>query len=96
MSLVVDARRPWPGSMPTRPGRRFARCSTAWPKGAIVPSLWRLEVANGLTVAVRRQHIDAEFRRAALADLALWDIAVDQHTDARAWGDTFASPTNSG
>ena len=58
-------------------------------EGAVVPSLWRLEVANGLTVAVRRRRIDPEFRQAALADLALWDITVDQHTDARAWGETL-------
>ena len=30
--------------------------------------LWRLEVANSLTVAVRRGRIDANFRRAALAE----------------------------
>ena len=34
-------------------------------EGAIVPALWRLEVANSLTVAVRRERIDVEFRRAA-------------------------------
>lgn len=45
--------------------------------GAIVPALWRLEIANSLTVAVRRGRIDAEFRRAALADLALLDITTD-------------------
>jgi predicted nucleic acid-binding protein len=33
-------------------------------EGAIVPALWRLEVANSLTVAVRRSRIDVEFRRA--------------------------------
>ena len=38
--------------------------------GAVVPTLWRLEVANSLTVAVRRKRIDAEFRRSVLADLA--------------------------
>ena len=54
--------------------------------GATVPSLWRLEVANSLTVAVRRRRIDLEFRRAALADLALLDITADQHTDGQAWG----------
>jgi predicted nucleic acid-binding protein len=58
-------------------------------EGAVVPSLWRLEVANGLTVAVRRQRIDPGFRQAALADLGLLDITVDQHTDARAWGETL-------
>jgi predicted nucleic acid-binding protein len=57
--------------------------------GAVVPSLWRLEVANSLTGAMRRGLIDAEFRRAALADLAFLDIAVDPHTDANAWAATL-------
>jgi predicted nucleic acid-binding protein len=53
-------------------------------EGAVVPSLWRLEVANSLTVAVRRGRIDADFRRASLADLALLDITTDQNTDFHA------------
>ena len=57
--------------------------------GAIVPALWRLEVANSLTVAVRRRRIDADFRRAALADLALLDITTDPYTDSFAWGETL-------
>ena len=57
--------------------------------GAVVPDLWRLEVANSLTVAVRRNRIDAEFRRAALADLALLDIRADQQTDSHAWSETL-------
>jgi predicted nucleic acid-binding protein len=57
--------------------------------GAAVPALWRLEVGNSLTVAVRRGRIDADFRRAALADLALLDITTDQHTDVHAWGETL-------
>ena len=57
--------------------------------GAVVPQLWHLEVANSLTVAVRRGRIDAEFRRAALADLVFLDITTDQQTDAHAWGETL-------
>jgi predicted nucleic acid-binding protein len=57
--------------------------------GAVVPALWRPEVANSLTVAVRRHRIDMEFRRAALADLALLDIATDHQTDTQAWGETL-------
>ena len=57
--------------------------------GALVPALWRLEVANSLTMAVRRRRIDPDFRRAALADLALLDITTDQQTDAFAWTDTL-------
>jgi len=58
-------------------------------RGAFVPSLWRLEVANSLTGAMRRGRIDAEFRRAALADLACLDITVDADTDSNAWGATL-------
>jgi predicted nucleic acid-binding protein len=57
--------------------------------GALVPALWRLEVANSLTVAVRRGRIDVPFRNAALADLALLDIAIDPHTDAHSWTTTL-------
>ena len=57
--------------------------------GAVVPALWRLEVANSLTVAVRRGRIDAEFRHAALTDLALLDITTDPYTDAYAWAATL-------
>ena len=56
--------------------------------GAVGPNLWRLEVANSLTVAVHRGRIDADLRRGALADLALLDIVVDAHTDIHAWGKT--------
>lgn len=54
--------------------------------GAVVPALWRLEVANSLTVAIRRGRVDVDFRRAALSDLALLDITIDQQTDSQAWG----------
>jgi predicted nucleic acid-binding protein len=57
--------------------------------GAVVPALWRLEIANSLTVAVRRGRVDVAFRDAALADLALLDIATDPHTDAYSWTTTL-------
>ena len=57
--------------------------------GAYVPALWRLEVANSLTAAVRRGRIDVAFRNAALADLALLDITTDPHTDAYGWTTTL-------
>jgi precorrin-6B methylase 2 len=56
--------------------------------GALVPALWRLEVANILTMAVRKRRIDPDFRRAGLADLALLEISTDQLTDSYAWTDT--------
>jgi predicted nucleic acid-binding protein len=57
--------------------------------GALVPALWRLDVANSLTVAVRRGRIDVEFRNAALADLALLDITTDPQTEAYGWTTTL-------
>jgi len=53
--------------------------------GVVVPSLWRLEVASGLSLAVRRGRITAAFRSAALADLAFAPIAIDAETDLHAW-----------
>jgi predicted nucleic acid-binding protein len=58
--------------------------------GAIVPDLWRLEIANTLTCALRRGLIDVMFRSKALADLAVYDITVDGETDQNAWFETLA------
>lgn len=53
--------------------------------GAIVPRLWHLEIANSLTVAVRRQRISAVERAVAMSDLAELDITVDDETEQHAW-----------
>lgn len=58
-------------------------------EGALVPALWRLEVANALTIAVRRGRIALDYRDAALRDLALLDIATDPQTEANAWSSTL-------
>lgn len=57
--------------------------------GAFVPALWRLEVANGLQVSVRRRRLDVAFRDNALAQLARMPITVDADTDTYAWGATL-------
>ena len=57
--------------------------------GAVVPAIWRLEVANSLTVAVRRRRIDVGLRNAALIDLAMLDITTDPRTDAYGWTTTL-------
>ena len=57
--------------------------------GATVPSLWRLEVANALLMAVRRGRIDTEFRDASLRDLAALSIVIDSETDHQAWSTTL-------
>ena len=53
--------------------------------GAVAPSLWRLEVANGLQMAIRRKRIDKEFRDRALRHLMLLPITVDTDTDKYVW-----------
>ena len=58
-------------------------------EGAVVPSLWRLEIANGLQMALRRKRINAGFRDNALAELAALAIAVDGETDTHAWSATL-------
>ena len=90
MSLVLDssATLAWIYSDETTDSIR-ALFDQVVDEGAIVPTLWKLEVANSLTVAVRRRRIDVEFRRAALADLAHLDISTDEHTNGHAWNDTL-------
>jgi predicted nucleic acid-binding protein len=58
-------------------------------EGAFVPSLWRLEVANGFLSALRRQRIDVAFRDASLADLEMLPITTDENTAAYAWSATL-------
>lgn len=57
--------------------------------GATVPSLWRLEVANGLLTALRRKRIDAAYRDTALERLGRMAIVIDADTAIHAWKDTL-------
>jgi predicted nucleic acid-binding protein len=53
--------------------------------GAVVPTLWRYEVANGLQTAVRRKRIDQAYRDASLAELRLLPIEIDRAGDDSVW-----------
>jgi predicted nucleic acid-binding protein len=57
--------------------------------GAMVPALWRLEVANGLQMAVRRRRITADYRDASLNDLRSLAIEIDRETEVHAWSATL-------
>lgn len=57
--------------------------------GAVVPSLWRLEVANVLRNAARRGRCDGAYVDQSLARLERLPVAIDEETDARAWGATL-------
>ena len=58
-------------------------------EGAIVPSLWRLEVANVLRNAVRRGRCNEAYVDRSLARLARLAIERDEETDDHAWGSTW-------
>ena len=58
--------------------------------GAIVPPLWRLEVANGFQTAIRRKRIDPQYRDEFLADLREMPIEFDGESDVHVWTSTLA------
>ena len=58
-------------------------------EGAIVPGLWRLEVANTLLLAERRGRIDISDVEQRLELLAALPISIDADTGIRAWTDTL-------
>jgi predicted nucleic acid-binding protein len=53
--------------------------------GALVPPLWRIEVANGFQTAIRRKRIDRDFRDRAIRHLGLLPITVDPRSDTYVW-----------
>lgn len=57
--------------------------------GAVVPNLWRLEVANAFQAALRRKRISALYRDNSLTELAQLPIIVDADTDTYAWTTTL-------
>ncbi|MGD0548896.1 MAG: type II toxin-antitoxin system VapC family toxin, partial [Terracidiphilus sp.] len=57
--------------------------------GAVVPELWRIEVANTLNVGIRRGRISKENRQGILADLESLPISVDPETGNHVWGQTL-------
>lgn len=65
--------------------RLMSRVAT---EGAVVPSLWRLEVANVLRGAVRRGRCDEAYADRSLGRLARMPIQTDVETDEHAWGRT--------
>jgi predicted nucleic acid-binding protein len=53
--------------------------------GALVPGIWRIEIANVLLMAERRKRIGAADRASALESLMGLAIEVDPETSALAW-----------
>ncbi len=57
-------------------------------EGAVTPSLWRFEVANGLQTAIRRKRIDVAYRDRMLDNLAALNILIDAESDSYVWSAT--------
>lgn len=58
-------------------------------EGAVVPSLWPLEVGNTLLLATRRTQISAEACATAIKALEYLPIEIDGETHGHAWNVTF-------
>ena len=57
--------------------------------GAVVPALWRLEVANAFQSAIRRKRITADYRDRSLIELMHMPIVIDAETNVYAWTTTL-------
>lgn len=89
MSLVLDgsATLAWLYSDETTPAI-LALFDQIILKGAFAPDLWRIEVANSLTMGMRRGRITAQERDASLADLEALPIFIDGECSKHIWGKT--------
>lgn len=59
-------------------------------QGALVPSLWKLEVGNAMLLAVRRQRVTLSRCNEALRQLARLPIETDRETGVHAWQSTLS------
>lgn len=59
-------------------------------EGAIVPPLWRYELANGLLMAERRKRLDRDRRTALIESFEAFDIVQDDASGTQVWSATLA------
>ena len=90
MSVVIDASLTltWYFDDETTPAKE-ALLDRVSETGAVVPGLWRLEVANAFQSALRRKRISAVYRDESLAELAQLPVTIDNDTDTYAWTTTL-------
>ena len=90
MSLVLDASATLAWLLPEElSGAITAAFDLIADDCAWVPSLWRIEVANSLSVKLRRGRITPLQRRESLVDLKLLPIYCDQETNDHVWDRTL-------
>jgi predicted nucleic acid-binding protein len=90
MSLIIDASLTvsWYFDDEATPATE-AVLDTVSETGAVVPTLWRLEVANAFQSAIRRKRLTASYRDRSLNELTRLPIVVDPETDTYAWTTTL-------
>jgi len=85
MSLVLDASATIAWFMPDEQGRGSQELlDKVTVSGAIVPTLWKLEVGNALLLAEKRGRVTAVQREEALNQLLELSIVTDNETAAHA------------
>jgi predicted nucleic acid-binding protein len=90
MSLVLDASATLAWLLPEElTGAITAAFDLIADDCAWVPGLWRIEVANSLSVKLRRGRITPLQRRESLVDLKLLPIYCHQETNDHVWGRTL-------
>ena len=57
--------------------------------GAVVPSLWPLEIANALQNGIKRKRMDAAYRDFTIQRLLRLPIEIDPNTSDYAWTTTL-------
>jgi predicted nucleic acid-binding protein len=58
-------------------------------QGAVVPSLWRLEITSALQNGIKRKRIDAAYRDSVIQKLLRLPIETDPDTNDFAWTTTL-------
>ena len=90
MSLVLDSSVAVAWVLGEEPvGRVASLIQRVVDAGAVIPSLWRLEVANALLMSTRRGRMTPDLRTAVISDLERLNLAIDAQTDRQAWSATL-------
>ena len=90
MSMVVDASLTvtWYFEDEATPATKAVLDEVAR-EGAVVPPLWRLEIASAFQSAIKRRRIDAAYRDASLDDLSQLPVSIDEFVDSHLWTTTL-------
>jgi predicted nucleic acid-binding protein len=86
MQIVLDASCALAALLPDEAVEHAARLvEDALRAGAVVPTIWRLEVINGTLQAHRRGRFDRETQDLILSEFAKVEVAVDNEGAAVPW-----------